>query len=40
MLIELKNYLSNLFQMPVDVVTKQGFKKRIREKFLKELVEI
>ena len=38
MLVELKDYLSNLMQMKVDIVTKKGLKPRIRERILSEIV--
>ena len=37
-LIELREYLSNLIGVPVDVVTKKGLKPRIREQVLAEVV--
>jgi uncharacterized protein len=38
MLIELKDYLTHLLGIPVDVVTKNGLKKRIKEKILAEMI--
>ena len=38
MLVELKDYLSKLMQMKVDLVTKKGLKPRIRERILSEIV--
>ena len=38
MLVELKEYLSSLVNMKVDVVTKKGLKPRIREKVLSEVI--
>jgi uncharacterized protein len=37
-LIELRDYLSDLFSMKVDLVTKNGLKARIREKVLAEVI--
>ena len=36
MLVELRDYLSQLFGLKVDVVTKNGLKPRIRERVLAE----
>jgi len=38
MLVELRDYLSQLFGIKVDVVTKNGLKPRIRERVLAEVV--
>ena len=40
MLVELKEYLSGLVNMKVDVVTKKGLKSRIRERVLSEVVYV
>jgi predicted nucleotidyltransferase len=40
MLVELRDYLSQLFDLKVDVVTKNGLKLRIRERVLAEVVYI
>lgn len=40
MLVELRDYLSQLFGLKVDVVTKNGLKSRIRERVLAEVVYI
>jgi predicted nucleotidyltransferase len=40
MLVELRDYLSQLFDLKVDVVTKNGLKSRIRERVLAEVVYI
>jgi hypothetical protein len=40
MLVELRDYLSQLFGLKVDVVTKNGLKPRIRERVLAEAVYI
>jgi uncharacterized protein len=40
MLIDLRNYLTNLVQIPVDLVTKPGLKQRIKERVLTEMIEI
>lgn len=37
-LIELRDYLSEVLEMKVDVVTKNGLKPRIRERVLSEVV--
>lgn len=37
-LIELRDYLSELFAIKVDVVTKNGLKARIRETVLAEVI--
>jgi predicted nucleotidyltransferase len=37
-LIELRDYLSELFAVKVDVVTKNGLKARIRESVLAEVI--
>jgi hypothetical protein len=39
-LVELREYLSDLVGVPVDVVTKRGLKPRIREKVLAEVVYV
>ena len=38
MLVELRDYLSQLFGIKVDIVTKNGLKPRIRERVLAEVV--
>lgn len=38
MLIELKDYLTNLFGIPVDIVTKNGLKDRIKRQVLSEMI--
>ena len=40
MLVELREYLSDLVNMKVDVVTKKGLKPRIRERVLSEVVYV
>jgi predicted nucleotidyltransferase len=40
MLVELRDYLSQLFGLKVDVVTKNGLKPRIRERVLAEAIYI
>ena len=40
MLVELKEYLSSLIDMKVDVVTKKGLKPRIKEKVLSEVIYV
>jgi predicted nucleotidyltransferase len=37
-LIELRDYLSELFAIKVDVVTRNGLKERIRERVLSEVI--
>ena len=37
-LIELRDYLSELFAIKVDVVTRNGLKERIRAKVLSEVI--
>lgn len=37
-LVELRNYLNELMEMKVDVVTKKGLKPRVRERVLSEVV--
>ncbi|MBU6186098.1 MAG: nucleotidyltransferase family protein [Cyanobacteria bacterium REEB444] len=37
-LIELRDYLSELFAIKVDVVTRNGLKARIRERVLTEVI--
>ena len=37
-LIELRDYLSELFAIKVDVVTRNGLKARIRERVLAEVI--
>jgi uncharacterized protein len=37
-LIELRDYLSELFAIKVDLVTKNGLKARIRERVLAEVI--
>lgn len=39
-LVELREYLSDLLGVPVDVVTKKGLKPRIREQVLAEVVYV
>lgn len=39
-LVELRDYLSQLFGLKVDIVTKNGLKSRIRERVLAEVVYI
>lgn len=39
-LVELRDYLSEVFDLPVDVVTKNGLKKRIRDRVLTEVIDI
>ena len=40
MLVELRDYLSQLFGIKVDIITKNGLKPRIRERVLAEVVYI
>jgi predicted nucleotidyltransferase len=40
MLVELRDYLSQLFGLKVDVITKNGLKPRIRERVLAEAIYI
>lgn len=40
MLGELRDYLTEVLGMPVDIVTEKGLKPRIREKVLTEAVKI
>lgn len=40
MLVELRDYLSQLFGLKVDVVTKNGLKARIRDRVLAEAIFI
>jgi len=40
MLVELRDYLSHLFGLKVDVVTKNGLKARIRDRVLAEAIYI
>lgn len=40
MLVDLRDYLSQLFGIKVDIVTKNGLKPRIRERVLAEVVYI
>ncbi len=40
MLVELKEYLSSLIDMEVDVVTKKGLKPRIKAKVLSEVIYV
>ena len=40
MLVELRDYLSQLFGIKVDIVTKNGLKPRIRDRVLAEVVYI
>ncbi|UBF29407.1 nucleotidyltransferase family protein [Kovacikia minuta CCNUW1] len=40
MLVELRDYLSNLTGMRVDVVSKNGLKPRIRKRVLSEVVHL
>lgn len=39
-LVELRNYLSQLMEMKVDIVTKNGLKARIRDRILSEVIYI
>jgi uncharacterized protein len=39
-LVELRDYLSEIFDLKVDVVTKNGLKNRIRDRVLAEIVDI
>ncbi|PHJ61277.1 DNA polymerase beta [Nostoc linckia z18] len=40
MLVELRDYLSQLFGVKVDIVTKSGLKPRIRDRVLAEAIYI
>ncbi|GAX37305.1 nucleotidyltransferase family protein [Nodularia sp. NIES-3585] len=40
MLVELRDYLSQLFGLKVDIVTKNGLKPRIRDRVLSEAIYI
>ncbi|MEA5517222.1 nucleotidyltransferase family protein [Nodularia sp. UHCC 0506] len=40
MLVELRDYLSQLFGLKVDIVTKNGLKPRMRERVLSEAIYI
>ena len=40
MLVDLRDYLSQLFGIKVDIVTKNGLKPRIRDRVLAEVVYI
>jgi predicted nucleotidyltransferase len=40
MLVELRDYLSQLFGLKVDIVTKNGLKPRIRDRVLAEVIYI
>ncbi len=40
MLVELRDYLSDLFGLKVDIVTKNGLKARISDRVLAEVVYI
>ncbi|MDJ1174036.1 nucleotidyltransferase family protein [Roseofilum capinflatum] len=40
MLVELRDYLSEVLEMPVDVVTDGGLKPRIQERVWAEAIEI
>jgi len=40
MLVELRDYLSQLFGLKVDIVTKNGLKHRIRDRVLAEVIYI
>lgn len=40
MLVELRDYLSQLFGLKVDVITKNGLKPRIRDRVLAEAIYI
>jgi uncharacterized protein len=40
MLVELRDYLSQIFGLKVDIVTRNGLKSRIRERVLAEAVSI
>lgn len=39
-LVELRDYLSEIFDLKVDVVTKNGLKDRIRDRVLAEIIDI
>lgn len=39
-LVELRDYLSEIFDLKVDVVTKNGLKNRIRDRVLAETIDI
>lgn len=39
-LVELRDYLSEIFDLKVDVVTKNGLKNRIRDRVLAEIIDI
>jgi predicted nucleotidyltransferase len=39
-LVELRDYLAEVIEMKVDVVTKNGLKPRIRERVLSEVVYV
>jgi uncharacterized protein len=39
-LVELRNYLSQIMGMKVDVVTKNGLKTRVRDRVLSEVVYV
>jgi len=40
MLVELRDYLSQVFGLKVDIVTKNGLKPRIRDRILAEAIYI
>jgi uncharacterized protein len=40
MLVELRDYLSEVFGLKVDIVTKNGLKSRIRDRILAEAIYI
>jgi len=40
MLVELRDYLSEVFGLKVDIVTKNGLKSRIRDRVLAEAIYI
>lgn len=40
MLVELRDYLSQLFGLKVDIVTKNGLKPRIRDRVLSDAIYI
>ena len=40
MLVELRDYLSEVFGLKVDIVTKNGLKSRIRDRVLTEAIYI
>jgi hypothetical protein len=40
MLVELRDYLSDVFGLKVDIVTKNGLKSRIRDRVLSEAIYV